>query len=63
MVIFYLMVYMIAYIYSNVMEFTWNPPVIHLESIWSPVELWNPVEWWWNQHHSMWNPDGMMESR
>ena len=37
----------------------WNSPGIHLESIWSPVELWNPVEWWWNQHyHSMWNPDG-----
>ena len=37
-VIFYSMVYIIAYIYSNVMEFTWNPPGIHLESSGMVVE-------------------------
>ena len=30
------------------MEFTWNPLGIHLESIWSPVELWNAFGIQWN---------------
>ena len=56
MVIFYSMVYIIAYIYSNVMEFTWNPSGvqwnygIHLESSGMVVESTSSfhVEYRWN---------------
>ena len=55
MVIFYSMVYIIAYIYSNVMEFTWNPFGIQWNgggiNIIIPCGIQMDI------------PDGMMESR
>ena len=71
MVIFYSMVYIIAYIYSNVMEFTWNPPGIHLESsgimessgmvVESTLSFHVESRWIFQMEfgHSMWIPCGI----